>query len=944
VIVGGSADRLLERDGELGVIRAMLAQARSGEGRIVVVEGPAGIGKSALLQAAGALAHEEGFEVLAGRGAELEGEFPFGVARQLFEPALAALPDADRADVISGAAELSQRVIGDAPTDLGDASALAAALHGLYWLCANLAERSPLLVVVDDAHWTDLPTLRWLAYLAHRLGGLRVAVIAAMRPGPPDHVAQVLDDLRRPGDVEMLSPAPLSENAVRHLIEETFGGAAEEEFVRALHEQSAGNPLMARELASALAADGGRADTAAAERIGSLPPDGALRTVLVKLGRLPRPASELARAVAVLGTGVRLGDAAQVAELDPRAAAEAADSLIAAGILVAEPLLRFAHPLLRAAVYEDISPARRAADHARAAELLRSDPDASEHVTAHLLASEPSGADWVVEHLRAAARVALSRGAPESAVSMLERCLAERPDRDVRAAVLYEIGVAERRFAPWAAIPRLTEAHEAAAETRERIAIARELAFALALSARLHEAFELLERTHAEVPEDDRELALAIEAELLTIGLYGPGLADRVDARIAALPQLDGATPGERLVLANVARRREMVGESVEEAADMAERAVADGQLLQDQVADSGMYALALVPIALAGRYDTVERLCQYAVGDATRRGSPIGLSQVGAVQAFIAFLRGNLRSAQAQADATLELARETRFPPVIASAVRVLVEVAIERGELDDADALLVDNHFAGDVPDVYVFFNFVLRARGCLRLAQGRTDEAIADLLEVGERERAARHGAPTPWRSVVAPALAARGEVEFARRLVAEDLEIERRRARGGFLAMALRGAAAVEGGDTAIEHLREAARILESGPRRLEYAITLADLGAALRRANQRAEARDHLREALDIAHRCGATVLAERAREELLATGARPRKNILSGIDALTASERRVADLAAQGLTNKQIAQALFVSPRTVATHLEHTYSKLDIKARQDLAAKLAVAG
>jgi ATP/maltotriose-dependent transcriptional regulator MalT len=270
-------------------------------------------------------------------------------------------------------------------------------------------------------------------------------------------------------------------------------------------------------------------------------------------------------------------------------------------------------------------------------------------------------------------------------------------------------------------------------------------------------------------------------------------------------------------------------------------------------------------------------------------------------------------------------------------------VEVAIERGDLDGAEALLVDNHLAGDLPDVYVFFNFVLHARGCLRLAQGRTDDGIADLLEVGERERAAGQGAPTPWRSFVAPALAARGELGLARRLVTEDLAIARRRAAPGLLSRTLRGAAQVDGGSVALEHLREASRILEPTPIRLQYAHTLADLGAALRRANQRAEARDHLRQALDIAHRCGATVLAQRAREELQATGARPRKNVVSGIDALTASERRVADLAAQGLTNKQIAQALFVSHRTVATHLEHTYAKLDINAREELAAKLDVA-
>lgn len=939
--MGAPTESLLERNADLAAIRGLLREAGAGNGRVSVVEGPAGIGKTALLAAASAVARDEGFQVLHARGGELEREFAFGLARQLFGPALGRLSSADRDEVMSGAAVHAERVLDLSIDDRDDTDGFHASLHGLYWLCANVAERSPLLLAVDDAHWADAASLRWLNYLARRLDGVAVAVLVATRPGAPEAAAPLLDDLRRDGDGRLLALAPLSEDGVRGLVEGTFGCAADDEFVHACHEQSGGNPLLARELAKALAADGARPDASAAHRVLAIPPRDALRAVLLRLGRLPPAASALARAVSVLETDVRLGDAAALAGLDDRAASDAADGLLAAGLLVADPGLRFAHPLLRAAVYEDIPPARRARDHARAAELLRGDRAMGERVTAHLLACEPTGESWVIEHLRAAARDALARGAPETAIVVLERALAERPGREVRAGVLYELGMAERRFAPWAAVPLLSEAHDATSDARERIAIARDLAVALMLSARPREAFDLLERKLREIPDDDRELALATEAELLAIGMTAPGMAEWVDEHIARLPPLDGVTPGERLVLANIARRQEMIGESVEDAADMAERAAANGQLLSDQSPDSGIYALTLIPIVVAGRYDVAERLCDHALADATRRGSLVGLSQAGAVLAFSAVWRGELLSAQAQAQTALECAREARFLPSLTSAVRVLVEVAIDRGELDAADALLVDNHLAGDLPDIFVFFNFVLHARGCLRLAQGRTDEGIRDLLEVGERDRAAGHGLPTPWRSFVAPALAARGEMDVARQLVAEDLAIARRRAAPGLLARTLRGAAQVEGGTDAIAYLREAVRLLEPTAMRLQHAHARADLGAALRRANQRAEARGHLRQALDIGHRCGATVLAQRVREELLATGARPRKNVISGVDALTASERRVAELAAQGMTNKQIAQALFVTHRTVATHLAHTYAKLDIADRRQLAAKLS---
>ena len=147
--------------------------------------------------------------------------------------------------------------------------------------------------------------------------------------------------------------------------------------------------------------------------------------------------------------------------------------------------------------------------------------------------------------------------------------------------------------------------------------------------------------------------------------------------------------------------------------------------------------------------------------------------------------------------------------------------------------------------------------------------------------------------------------------------------------------------IEGGDAGIALIREAVAVLEPSPARLEHAYALADLGAALRRANHRAEARDHLRQALELAQRSGATLLAEQAHEELIATGARPRRIVQTGAAALTPSERRIAAMAAEGLSNREIAQALFVTLRTVEMHLSNAFRKLDISSRTQLAAALA---
>lgn len=234
------------------------------------------------------------------------------------------------------------------------------------------------------------------------------------------------------------------------------------------------------------------------------------------------------------------------------------------------------------------------------------------------------------------------------------------------------------------------------------------------------------------------------------------------------------------------------------------------------------------------------------------------------------------------------------------------------------------------------------MLVARAQVHAAASRTSEALADAREAARRsaERGtafifiglcwstalALHAAGAPSDEAVEEA---HRELAVARRFGCPSVE---------GIAILVLGIAA--GGDEALARFEEAARRLEQSPRRLDYARALVELGSALRRSNRRSAAREPLTRGMEIAHRCGAAPLAERAREELRACGARPRKFVVSGVDALTASERRVARMAAEGLTNTQIAQALFVTRKTVETHLGHIYRKLDIASRGELAGAL----
>jgi DNA-binding CsgD family transcriptional regulator len=275
---------------------------------------------------------------------------------------------------------------------------------------------------------------------------------------------------------------------------------------------------------------------------------------------------------------------------------------------------------------------------------------------------------------------------------------------------------------------------------------------------------------------------------------------------------------------------------------------------------------------------------------------------------------------------------------------VAVLVETLVERGELAEADEILGPLSFEAE-GDTIIAANLCL-SRSRLRLAQRRHDAGLADALRAGAIATRTGLIAPSvlPWRSQAALALAALGDREGAERRAGEEVLLARAFGAPRTLGVALRAAALATGGGAEAEGLlREAVSALAAAGARLEEARAEVDLGAMLRRDNRRAEARSLLGRGLDTADRLDAPPLARYAETELRATGARPRRVRLTGAEALTASERRVAELAAEGLTNRQIAQALFITARTVEGHLTHVFQKLSVRSRDDLAGALGPA-
>jgi DNA-binding CsgD family transcriptional regulator len=934
---------LLERDGELDELQTALEDARRGTGRLVVVEGAAGIGKTRLLEATRETAERTGMRVLSARGTELERDFPFALVGQLFEPVVHGVTGPERDELLDDAARLAGPIVGvgserpvedDTTAYLPDSS--FEILNALYWLTSNLSERGPLLLAVDDAHWADQASLRFLMFLLPRLEELPVTLALTARPGEGGPASELLDQLSSDSAAQVLRPAPLGGASVAELVRAELASDADDAFCVACQEVSGGNPFMLQELLLELRAEGIEGTEVEAARVRELAPTSIQRAVLVRLARLPDESRALARATAVLGDGAEPRAAAALAGMDAQAGAAAADALADAGILEAARPLRFAHPLLRNAVYADLSGVERAASHRRAADLLAGGGAGPERIAIHLLATDPDGDPKVVEMLGAAARRALEHGASEAAIAYLRRALAEPPEAGARPDLLRSLMTASLFSMDLGALEDLRTdlLDELTADSQNLFAAASELSPVLVIAGRAEEGVALLERaTAAAIEAGDYDLVMRFQAQTVIWGQLPPAGEsarwDRYENRIAP------DTPGERLWLTMKAYTGTFGSEPAPRVAELCRRAVEGGAIFREQpdgLIGSGVQIWMLI---CADELGIAERAIEQYSHIAEARGAML-IAATAFFRAELAYARGEIARAEPYARDTVELAREKGFFAQLSAWLARLIQVLIERDELEDAEYGLQATGLDGEVPDL-LWSSPVLYSRGCLRLAQGRTGEGLEDLLELGNRTK--RYGVKNPvlpTAAVAAVALAQAGDAEKARALAEEYRQAAENWGTPRVKGVALHAQGVVEGGERGIELLREAVATLRRSPGRLEQARALTDLGAALRRANQRAEAREPLREALDMARRDGALATARRAHEELEASGEKLRPLMAGGVESLTPSELRVAGMAAEGKTNRAIAQELFLTVKTIEAHLSSAYRKLDIGSRSEL--------
>ena len=925
-----SAPSLLEREHELAVIDEKLDQAAEGRGGLVLIEGPAGIGKSALTARARELALGRNMAVAAARGSELERADAFGVVRQLLEPRLRAMGAEARGRVLGGAAALAAPVVLPETAPAAPAGSSFGTLHGLYWLVAGLAAERPQLLVVDDAHWADEASLRFLLFLANRLDESPVLLLAAQRPeGDALHAA--------PG-LTALNPGALSVEATATALAGGADDGVAPGFAAAFHAATGGNPLLVRRLADGLRE---RAVPFTAERAGEIArtgPDivaGAVGAAMARLGREP---IALARAVAILGDEAPLAVAGPLAGLPPGAAAIAADQLARAGILDDGRPLRFQHALVRDAVLASLTAGERAEAHRAAASRLAEHGAPDRTIAPHLLHTDPGGDETVAATLAAEGRRALAAGAPAEAHALLARALDEPPADGDRHALLLALARACTHLGRPEAIGHIRAAYDAAVDElgRAQAALA-VMGAADPAPEQVALALGLVEPAIAGMAGRDRELELQLQAARLMLLFLSEEHAGTWIAESERHGALEGSSAGECLLLLHTAIARFRAGRPADEIAAPAERAAGNAAVVAALDPEAPFLAFLIGMLFKTDRLDAAAAVTGAALAEATRTGSAGGFAVASLWLAWIALRRGEAATAEAHARAARDAAPAGGWQHGFCSAG--LAEVLAERAQPAEAarliDATDPDGRDPADLSSELLF-----STRSIVRMAQGDHARALEDQREARRR----RGNEPIDpdfagWLRI-ARLLHVTGDAAGAREEARAALEYARRFGTPGYIGQAQTVTGILAGGAAGIDELREAVVLLERSPARLELARSLVDLGAALRRDGQRVAAREALRRALDVAAAGGLTATAERAREELRATGARVRRDHATGVASLTPSELRIAERAAAGASNPEIAQALFVTTKTVEMHLSRVYRKLDIGSRDQLPAAL----
>ncbi|WP_254647795.1 BTAD domain-containing putative transcriptional regulator [Streptomyces sp. GbtcB6] len=839
---GPRADVLVDRGPQLAELRDSRRSALDGRPHVVLIEGPAGIGKSRLLGEVADLAAGERVTVLTATGSRREKDYGYGAVRQLFERVVS-----DREEsLLAGAAVAAGAVFGAVR---GPQPQSFAVLNGLYELTRKLVRAAgPLVLAVDDLQWCDSGSVRYLAYLAGRLEGLPVLIAVTLRTGEPQQGEELPKALTTDPSVVRIRPTPLTASGVAGLVRRTLGEEPQEEFTAACHRATAGNPLLLRQLLRALHARGTRPDAAHSGGVAEAGSRAVSGLVLGRMARLPAEAREAAQAVAVLGDGT--AGLAEVAALMARPEAEAAQAIVP---LVQAEILReghpyaFVHPLVGDAVYRELPPGERQLRHERAARALSAAGAPPERTAAQLLLAPHRGDPDVVDVLCAAAREAAGRGAPDAAATYLTRVLDEPPAPERRPGILLDLGRAETLGNGPAAVEHLRQAYDTLADPGRRAAAALLLARILVFAGGHGQATEFARRAAAELPaelSDERQGLLALER----ISGFMHGLDQKL-WRTVEDPVVEGEGPGARMLAANLAREAASDGSDRPRAVALARFAVADDVL--QAAGEEMLFYTAGIVLHLAD--EEVGGLWDAAVARAVERGSLFSVLATHLWRGFTQWHHGDLDAARRSLETAVGQSEIWGLAPGAPQGRTFLTAVLLDLGDTAGARACLE-------------------RMRGWVRGAEGRRllgesearvlnaeeryEEALAALDDVRHLQPAAANPAWWPWSLLRVRALAGAGRRTEALALAMEQLTVARGWGAPSTVGRVLRVVGQLRGPEGEPE-LREAVALLTPGPARLECARAL----YALAEHAPEEESAAFLNRGRQLARECGAVGLA-----------------------------------------------------------------------------------
>ncbi|MET7574350.1 AAA family ATPase [Streptomyces sp. NPDC005492] len=873
---------LWEREEEIaGVAEAIdaLCADESSSGSLLLVRGEAGLGKTALLAEARRIAEARGCQVWQARGGETLKSVPFNVVRQLLQPALISLMPEEIREYLGDWFDIAGPALG--VTEPGERQADPQGVcDGLVAAMSRLAKRYwPLVLLVDDAHWADQETLRWLAAFAERLDDLSVLVVVARRPGEVSgESARHLDAIAASAghsvtDVNALTPA-----ATAGLTRATVGQHADAAFCREVWAVTDGNPYETVELLAKVQDSALEPVEASAAELRALNRSARGRGLVARLDDLGAEARRFAWAAAILGTGISVKLVARLATMGSDEAERCAELLRSARILTApDPAasqadageLEFVHPLIASAVYDSIPGGWRTAMHGIAAQVVTDSGLGAAAASRHLLQVHPDDDQELVEQLREAAREHLSIGAPDAARRCLERALLEPPLPEVHAHVLYELGCATLLTAPAVTIGHLqTALGMPGLDGQARVDAVLRLSQALVHNDQLEVAVRTVEEAARHEPGVAKMRLQAVQ--YMWEGIYAgastsPGRSGHL-AELAAT--CTGRDNSERALLILRGFDAMTHGENAEEVVEVCDRALVNGRLAPGLGWTDTEWGLEIL-MMLASAYAYTDRLdrAESMYNEALRAYTSAGWSggHLAIAHAYVGLghrRRGRLGEVETSLRESLRLAeRVGRGLPLYWSAICNLVDTLLARGRVEEAWEVAEQYGFAPPYPSTIVLPD-PRCVRGRLLLAVGRTKDGINELEQAAKAATLRGHHNPVlvPWAVDLARALAGEDPTRAAQ-LASDARRQAERFGTDTAIGEALRCAAALETGQRAVRLAGQAATYLESSPCQYEHAAARVEYGIAARSVSE-------INRGLTLARSCGADGLVAQALEVL----------------------------------------------------------------------------